>query len=83
MAISKQMSRLARQVFYEQGKPMMEAQRAVLADPVLDTSRPALFDVDKGAARFERYLQTLLAADKEVETMTFRNSHLQTALTEN
>lgn len=61
--IARQMGQLSRQAFSEQDAVVMEAQQAMMADPDIDTSRPALFDVDIGAARYERHLKALLAAN--------------------
>lgn len=61
--IATQIARLSRQAFSEQDAVVMEAQQAMMADPAIDTSRPALFDVDIGATRYERHLQALLAAN--------------------
>ena len=65
-AIKQQLGMLARQAFSEQDAVVMEAQQAMLADPMTDTSRPAMFDIDIGAARYARHLKTMLAADEMV-----------------
>lgn len=54
---------LSRQAFSEQDAKVIEAQQTMMADPDTDTSRPALFDVDIGATRYERHLEALLAAN--------------------
>lgn len=65
LTVSRHLSQLARQVFTEQDAPVMEAQQANFANPSIDTSRPAMFDIDIGAARYARHLNALLAADSE------------------
>lgn len=62
--IGRQMGELANFAFNQQDKVILEAQQAAITDTSLDTSRPALFDVDIGSARYARHLKALLEADK-------------------
>lgn len=61
--IGRQMGELAAFAFSQQDKVTLEAQQAAMSDPALDTSRPAMFDVDIGSTRFARRLKAMLAAD--------------------
>ena len=58
--VREKLSSLRRIAFAEQDGPIMEAQQRALLDSAIDTSRPALFDIDAGPARFQRRMQTLL-----------------------
>lgn len=61
--IRDQLSRVRKMAFAEQDGPMMEAQQRLIQDPAVDTSRPALFDIDLGASRFARRHDKMLKAD--------------------
>lgn len=63
IAVGKQMGELAGYAFSQQDKVILEAQQAALFDKSIDTSRPAMFDIDIGSARYARHLKALLAAD--------------------
>lgn len=63
-AIGRQMGELANFAFTEQDKVTLEAQQAAISDRALDTSRPAMFDIDIGSARYTRHLKALLEADE-------------------
>lgn len=62
-SIGQQMGELASYAFTQQDKVTLEAQQAAMSDPALDTSRPAMFDVDVGSVRFARRLKAQLAED--------------------
>lgn len=59
--IGRQMGELANFAFTQQDQIVLEAQQASIADPTLDTSRPAMFDIDIGSARYARWLKALAA----------------------
>lgn len=61
--IGHQMGELANFAFTSQDQVTLEAQQAAIADPALDTSRPALFDIDLGSAHYARWLKALLATE--------------------
>jgi vanillate O-demethylase monooxygenase subunit len=61
--IGHQMGELANFAFTQQDQIVLEAQQAAIADPALDTSRPAMFDIDLGSARYTRWLKALFAAE--------------------
>lgn len=61
--IGKQMGELANFAFTQQDTVMLEAQQATIADRALDTSRPAMFDIDVGSARYARHLKALIEAE--------------------
>lgn len=61
--VGHQMGELANFAFTQQDQIVLEAQQAAISDPRLDTSRPAMFDIDLGSARYARWLKTLSAAD--------------------
>lgn len=63
--IGREMGELATFAFTEQDKATIEAQQAALSDKALDTSRPAMFDVDIGAVRYARQLKALLEAERK------------------
>ena len=62
--IGQQMGELANFAFNQQDKVTLEAQQAAISDSALDTSRPAMFDIDIGSARYARHLKALLEVDK-------------------
>lgn len=61
--IGHQMGELANLAFTSQDKVVLEAQQAAISDPTTDTSRPAMFDIDVGSARYARHLKALMEAD--------------------
>lgn len=63
LAIRKEVIELRNYAFSQQDAVVMAAQQAALGDPAIDTSRPALFDIDVGASRFARRIEAMLAAD--------------------
>lgn len=63
LAIRQEVIKLRNYAFSQQDAVIMEAQQAALRDPAVDTSRPALFDIDVGASRFARRIEAMLAAD--------------------
>jgi len=65
IAIRKQLSELRTKAFSEQDAVVMEAQQAALLDPAIDTSRPAMFEIDIGASRFARRLEAMIKADTQ------------------
>ena len=67
--IGQQMGELANFAFTAQDKVTLEAQQAAISDPALATSRPAMFDIDIGSARYARHLKSLLDVDKTTELM--------------
>lgn len=64
MVIRRRLSELRAMAFAEQDAPMIKAQQHAIDDPWVDTSRPALFDVDLGASRFQRRINALAAAEE-------------------
>lgn len=54
-----EMAKLAGYAFTQQDVVVLEAQQAAMTDKALDTSRPAMFDIDIGSARLHRHLETL------------------------
>jgi phenylpropionate dioxygenase-like ring-hydroxylating dioxygenase large terminal subunit len=62
--IGQQMGELANFAFTQQDKVTLEAQQSAISDSALDTSRPAMFDIDIGSARYARHLKALLEADR-------------------
>lgn len=64
-SIGQQMGELASFAFTQQDKVTLEAQQAAMSDSALDTSRPAMFDVDIGSTRFARRVKALLAEDAD------------------
>lgn len=62
-SIGQQMGELASFAFSKQDKVTLEAQQAAISDSALDTTRPAMFDIDIGSSRFSRRVKALLAAD--------------------
>lgn len=63
VVIRNRMSELRTMAFAEQDAPILAAQQKAFLDPSVNTSRPALFDIDAGAARFARRREKFLAAD--------------------
>lgn len=61
--IRKQLSDLRRQAFEDQDQIIIDAQQLHYSDPHIDTSRPALLDVDAGPVRFRRILDRLIAEE--------------------
>jgi phenylpropionate dioxygenase-like ring-hydroxylating dioxygenase large terminal subunit len=61
--IGHQMGELASFAFNQQDKVTLEAQQAAMSDATFDTSRPAMFDIDMGSARYARHLKAMLDAD--------------------
>jgi len=61
--IRNRLSELRRHAFVELDFPMIEAQHRMMNDPSVDTSRPALFEIDIGPARFQRRLTELLKSE--------------------
>ena len=61
--IRQQLSELRTIAFAEQDGPMIKAQQHAYDDAAIDTSRPALFDVDLAASRFQRRIRELLATE--------------------
>jgi nitrite reductase/ring-hydroxylating ferredoxin subunit len=61
--IGHQMGELANFAFNQQDKVTLEAQQAAISDDALDTSRPAMFDIDIGSTRYARHLKAALEAD--------------------
>lgn len=61
--IGHQMGELASFAFTQQDKVALEAQQTAISDPALDTSRPAMFDIDIGSARYARHLKALAEGD--------------------
>jgi phenylpropionate dioxygenase-like ring-hydroxylating dioxygenase large terminal subunit len=66
--IGREMGSMANYAFTQQDQVTLEAQQLAMSDPALDTSRPAMFDIDLGSARYTRWLQALEAADRQGET---------------
>lgn len=64
LEIRRKLSELRSMAFSEQDGPMIRAQQMGVDDPAVDTSRPALFDVDAAASRFQRRLREMLAAER-------------------
>ncbi len=58
--IRQQLAELRRFAFEFQDQPVIDAQQRNLDDPAVDTSRPALFDIDIGPVRFSRILDELI-----------------------
>lgn len=58
--IRAQLSELRRHAFEDQDKVIIDAQQAHILDPHIDTSRPALFEIDIGPTRFRRLLERLI-----------------------
>lgn len=65
LAIRQEMSVLRTRAFAEQDGPVLEAQQAALLDAAVDTSRPAMFDIDIGSSRFARRLAHMLKEDQD------------------
>lgn len=65
LAIRQQLTQLRNQAFSEQDAVVMEAQQAALNDPAIDTSRPAMFDIDLGASRYARRVEAMLTAEAQ------------------
>ena len=65
--IGQRLSELGNIAFDQQDKVVLEAQQRAMSDPSLETSRPALFDIDVGASRYVRRLQAALEAEAEAE----------------
>ena len=63
LAIREQLTRLRNHAFSQQDAVVMASQQAALDDPAIDTSRPALFEIDVGAARYARRIEHMLAVD--------------------
>lgn len=63
IAIRAHLTALRNEAFSKQDAVVMEAQQAALADPNVDTSRPAMFDIDVGASHYARRVKDMLAAD--------------------
>ncbi len=63
--IRQQLSELRRYAFEIQDKQIIDAQQSNLLNPAVDTSRPALFEIDAGPVRFARILNDLIAAEDE------------------
>lgn len=61
--IGHQMGELANFAFTHQDKVTLEAQQGAITDQTLDTSRPAMFDIDIGSARYARHLRAAIEAD--------------------
>lgn len=61
--IGNQIGDLANFAFEQQDQIVLEAQQAAISDPMLDTSRPAMFDIDMGSARYTRWLNALAAVE--------------------
>jgi nitrite reductase/ring-hydroxylating ferredoxin subunit len=62
--IGRQMGELANFAFTQQDQLTLEAQQAAISDGTLDTSRPAMFDIDIGSARYAQHLKNLLEAER-------------------
>ncbi len=61
--IGDRMGEIGKFAFGHQDKVILEAQQLAASDPSLNTSRPALFDVDLGASRYAQRLKALLEAE--------------------
>lgn len=68
LAIRKQMVALRNMAFSEQDAVVMKAQQRALDDPAIDTSRPAMFDVDIGSTRYAQRIQSLLKAEADAHS---------------
>jgi vanillate O-demethylase monooxygenase subunit len=66
--IRQKLSNLRTIAFAEQDGPMIRAQQLAYEDQVIDKSRPALFDVDLAASRFQRRIRELLSAEESPAT---------------
>lgn len=64
--IGKRLGELANIAFDQQDKVVLEAQQRAMTDASIDTSRPAMFDVDIGTTRYARRLKALLEAEAAV-----------------
>lgn len=69
LAIRKQMIALRNMAFSEQDAVVMKAQQVALDDPAIDTSRPAMFDVDIGSTRYAQRIRALLKAEAGTEPL--------------
>lgn len=66
LAFNQQVGELAGYAFSEQDKVVLEAQQAAISDKALNTSRPAMFDIDIGSTHYARRIKALLEADVAV-----------------
>lgn len=68
--VLEQLSALRRTAFAEQDRPIIEAQQRAQLDHALDTSRPAMFDIDAGPARLQRRLDAFLKKEVAASAAT-------------
>lgn len=61
--VGHQMGELASYAFTHQDQVTLEAQQRMISDPAVNTSRPAMFDVDIGSSHYMRRLKALLEAE--------------------
>lgn len=62
--IRQQLSELRRYAFEFQDQVIIDAQQLNLRDPAVETSSPALFEVDVGPVRFAKILEELIEEEK-------------------